>query len=119
MLTNSEQVSPRESLIHEWELEDWSKRAQHDILINRMKLEEKKLEIKLKQEDATRARRHQQQMKQLELDIRTYEAKWQQLLRLPVLLIKLPLFILFGIAFCIAVARGDSIDSSDYWKLLK
>lgn len=119
MLQNDSQVSPRESLLHEWEVEDWDKRARHDLTVQRMKIEEKKLETKLKQEDATKARRHQQNMKELELAIREEEARWSQIYRLPILLIKLPLFILFGIAFVVATARGEGVDNNDFWKLLR
>lgn len=115
----SEQMTPRESLQHEWDVESRAKEMEHNVAINRMQIEGVKLEIKLKQEDATRARRHQELMKKLELEIRREEAKWTQWYRIPVLIIKLPLYCLFGIAFIVATAKGDEINQGDFWKLLR
>ena len=103
---------------HQWSVEDWDKQAAHDIKIHQLKLEGTKLELKLRQEDRLAARKHQQIMKELEAEIRGYEAKWGQILRVPVMIIKIPLYILLGIAFIVATAKGKEITQGDYWRLL-
>ena len=58
-------------------------------------------------------------MKQLELDIRKEEVKLSQIYRIPLMIIKLPLYMLFGIAFIAATIKGNEINQGDYWKLLR
>lgn len=118
-MLNSEFISPREQIQHDWEVDMWKQQAQHDLDKTKLQIEAKKLELQMRQEDAVKSRQHQEHLKDLEAEIRSYEAKWTQLLRIPVLIVKLPLFILFGIAFCIATTKGTEISNNDYWKLLR
>lgn len=118
-MLNSDVITPREQVQHDWEVDMWGKQAAHDLEKTKLQIEAKKLELQMRQEDAMKSRTHQEHMKDLEAEIRQYEAKWTQLLRVPVLIVKLPLFILFGIAFCIATTKGTEISNNDYWKLLR
>lgn len=115
----SDVMTAREHLEHDWYVEEMRRRFEHDTLIKKLEIENKKIEIRLRQEDATKARRHQQLMKQLELEIRINEAKWNQIFRLPTMIIKLPLYCLFGIAFIVATAKGNEVNQGDFWKLLR
>lgn len=118
-MLNSEVISPREQVQHDWEVQAFDKQAAHDLEKTRLQIEAKKLELHLRQEEAMKSRAHQEHLRDLEAEIRQYEAKWTQLLRVPVLIVKLPLFILFGIAFVVATVKGNEINQNDYWKLLR
>ena len=115
----NEVVTPRETIQHDWELDAWNKQAAHDLKIHQLKLESVKAELKLRQEERLASRKHQEHMKELELEIRRYETQWGQILRLPVMIIRLPLYILFGVALCIATARNKTIDNREFWTFLK
>jgi hypothetical protein len=118
-MLNSDVITPREQVQHDWDVDAWNKQAAHDLAKTKLQIEAKKLELQMRQEDAMKSRAHQEHMKDMEAEIRAYEAKWSQLLRLPILIVKLPLFILFGVAFIVAVAKGNEISQIDYWKLLR
>lgn len=57
---------------------------------------------------------HAIQMKELEIEVQKIEAKWSSLLRLPVLIITLPVRVLFGIAYIVAVARKTEL-GQNFW----
>lgn len=61
---------------------------------------------------------HAIQMKELEIEVQKIEAKWSSLLRLPVLIITLPVRIVLAVAFCIAVARKHEL-SEPFWNYMK
>lgn len=61
---------------------------------------------------------HVKQLKAMELEIARSEAKWTNILRLPLTLIRVPLLIVFGIAYCIAMVR-DKEPSEDFWRLMR
>lgn len=106
-------------MVHEWDLDMFHKQSDHALQMQKLEIEAKKLELKLKQEDRLAARKHQQLMKELELEIRAYETKWNQLLRVPITLIKLPVMILFGIAICIAAGRNRTVESREFWTFMR
>lgn len=64
------------------------------------------------------AQAHELKLKDIEVEVLKMEAKWSALLRLPIMLIKLPLLIVLGIGVCIAVARKHE-PSDNFWRLFK
>ncbi len=58
---------------------------------------------------------HVQKTKALELEIAKLEVKWTSWLKT---IIKLPVYILFGIAFCIATVRKQELPDK-YWEYMK
>lgn len=58
------------------------------------------------------------EIKKLELEVTKLEAKFSSWLKIPITIVKLPLFIILGIAFCIAVARDKEL-SENFWNYLK
>lgn len=58
------------------------------------------------------------EMKKMDIELAKLEAKWSAWLRLPSLIIRLPLLIILGIAYLIHAKKG--IEPSDnFWRLLK
>ena len=49
---------------------------------------------------------------------RTLEGKWASWLKIPATIVKLPVYIILAVAYCIAVARKTEV-SEDFWRLLK
>jgi ABC-type sulfate transport system permease subunit len=52
------------------------------------------------------------------LELTKYEAKWTSLLKLPVTIIRLPIYVVFAVAYCICVAKGKE-PSENFWKLMR
>lgn len=100
MIDINPQVSPRESLEHEWRIDEWGKQAAH---AKEMKL----LELELLREQ-----------NQAEIKLRELEAKWASWLRIPILIIKLPMFLLLGVAYCISMVTKKEMPRP-FWKLLE
>lgn len=68
-------------------------------------------EIRINQEEAEKNR-------QFQLEMARIEHSWNQLLRLPLALIALPVRLVQAIALCVIYARGKE-PSPDFWKNLK
>ena len=60
---------------------------------------------------------HELAVKDKEIALATLEAKWSSWLRIPLFIIMLPVRILFGIAYCIAVARKFEL-SDRFWSFM-
>lgn len=75
-------------------------------------------EMEFQQQMFDRQAEHTQKVKAMELEVTKIQAKWSSLLRLPIMIAKTPLFILMGVAYCIAVARRHE-PSDNFWNLLK
>lgn len=61
---------------------------------------------------------HQIALKQLDLDLARLEAKWSSWLRIPLTIIKLPVYLLFGVAFIMSVIVKYDLPE-DFWRFLK
>jgi len=61
---------------------------------------------------------HTKIVKSMELEVAKIEARWSVLLKLPLTIVKLPLYVIMGIAYCIAVARKVE-PSEHFWHLLR
>lgn len=53
-----------------------------------------------------------------QLELAKYEAKWSSWLKLPITIIKLPVYCLFAFGYIIAVAKGKE-PSENFWKFIK
>lgn len=113
------QMSPREHLQHEWDLDMFQKQAAHATGLKQMEIEARKLELKLRQEDRVKARRHSEDMKELEYAIRFAETRWRSLLRIPLMIIKLPVLIIVAIGATIKWIRKDEIPKDIIELLIK
>ena len=56
--------------------------------------------------------------KELELEATRLENRWTVLLKIPLTIIKSPVYVLFGIAYIVAVARKHE-PSEAFWSFLK
>jgi len=112
-------MSPREHLEHEWRLDEFQKQAAHAIALKKLEIELRKTELKLRQEDATKARKHSEQLKELEYAIRYQETRWRSLLRIPLMIIKLPVLIIVAIGATIKWIRKDEIETKLIELLIK
>lgn len=99
MMVENGEMTPRESLQHSWEVENFEKQAAHAIQM-------KEMELAIKRED-----------NQAKIELKRLEAKWSSWLRLPSLIIRLPLYVILGIAYCISVAKKYE-PSKRFWDLL-
>lgn len=61
--------------------------------------------------------RHELAVKDKEIALATLEAKWSSWLRIPMFIIMLPVRFVFGIAYCIAVARKFELGDK-YWQFM-
>lgn len=57
-------------------------------------------------------------LKEMDMEIARMEAKWTNILRLPIVIITLPVRILFGLAYVIAVVRKYD-PGEKFWEFLK
>lgn len=73
-------------------------------------------EMEFQQQMFDRQAEHTQKVKAMELEVAKIEAKWSSLLKLPTTIVKLPLYIVLGVAICIALARKHE-PSEAFWRL--
>lgn len=99
ILDNNE-LSPREHILMENERDEARLTREYAITIKRLELEVKRADndgkIKLKE----------------------LESKWSSWLKIPITIIRLPLYIIMGIAYCIAMIRKYE-PSKNFWELMK
>lgn len=94
------ELTPREHFVLEHEAEQNRLMREHAVHM-------KELEIALQREKNLAS-----------VELKRLEAKWTSLLRLPSLIIKLPILSLLGLGYLLYAVRG--IDPGrDYWNLLK
>lgn len=89
MIQARETLTPRETMIHDWEVDE---RNAHMA--------------------------HEKEIRQLEIEVMKIEAKWSSWFKIPLTILKLPVYILFGVAYIVAVARKHE-PSENFWKFLK
>ena len=61
---------------------------------------------------------HELKVKNLELEVMKLEAKWSSWMKLPVMVLMLPVRILFGIAFICSVFVKKELPA-EYWRVIK
>lgn len=57
-------------------------------------------------------------MKKMDIEVQKLETKFSSLLRIPIIIIKLPLLLLLGVAYITHSIKGTE-PSENFWKLLK
>lgn len=63
-------------------------------------------------------REHAVTMKRLDLEVDKIEARWSILLKIPLLIVKLPVYMLFGIGYICSVLTHQE-PSENFWKFLR
>ena len=81
----------------------------HDELTNR-----ERQQMEFEQQMFDRQSEHTQKVKAMELEVAKIEAKWSNIYRLPLTLVKLPLYVVLGISVCIAVACKRDVPEQLY-----
>ena len=61
---------------------------------------------------------HAKDIKAMELEVAKLEAKWSSWLKLPRLIVLLPVSMIMAIGFCISMVRDKEVPE-DYWKFLR
>lgn len=84
-----DEVTPRDRQEHEWQVEILDKQLDH-----------------------------QRQMQELTNELAEIETRITAWFRVPILLVKLPVFLIMAIAYCIMAIRGDEADDK-FWEYLK
>lgn len=64
------------------------------------------------------ARQFELDRKRLEIELAKLDLKWGSWLKIPLTIIKLPVYILFGVAYVVAVARKHE-PSDSFWRFLR
>lgn len=109
------ELTPREYADQEFELRMFDKQTAHVQALKRLETDGTLAEIKARIEAGNANRESQERLKQKELEIAQLENKW---LKLPLTIIKFPLYPILGVAFCICMARKYDPPES-FWKLLR
>lgn len=86
---NPAQMTPRESLDHEWHVEEFKMQSEHAIVMKKLDIEQQKL-----------------------------EARWASWLRIPLTIVKLPVFMIMALGYVVAMATGHKV-SQNFWTFLK
>jgi hypothetical protein len=114
----STQFSPRESLEHEWDVEATKVANEHEITVARLNVEAKRELVLLQREDAVKSRTHAEKMAETDLAIKKLDVTMRTWFRIPILILKLPLLVLLGLAYLASVATGHEITSRDFWHFI-
>lgn len=99
MIVENAQLSPREQVLMEAEKEENRLSREHAIQL-------KQLELQLAREENAS-----------QIELKKLEAKWASWLKLPSLIIRIPLFILLGVAYIFAVCFKYQ-PQKRFWDLL-
>lgn len=75
-------------------------------------------EMNYQKEILEKQQQHAIRMKELEIEVEKVGARFNSWFKLPVELLRLPVRILFGLAFIVAVARNRD-DLDDFWDVLR
>jgi len=119
MLTPTpELMTAREKILLDMDRDENQKNRDHATELKRLDVELKKTELKLRQEEKARWQRHTLRMQVLQAEQARYEASWTAILKLPLSIIKLPVYLLFGIAYNIFVLTKQE-PPAEFWKFLK
>lgn len=98
-LTPDYELSPREYAVIENQREEAKLAREHAIVMKRM-------DIDLAREEHN-----------TEITLKTLQAKWNSWLQIPILIIKLPLYLLFGIAFVCSMFTKKELPKR-YWDFI-
>lgn len=62
---------------------------------------------------------HEQTIKRMELEITRLDTKWSSWLRIPITLIKLPVYCLLAVGYIVTAFRDDNEPSVPFWDLMR
>lgn len=99
-IVQNETLSPREHILLEHEKEEARLSREHSEHLKRLEIELKKTEL------------------ELELELRKADLRWQQVFKIPLSIIKLPVLMLFGIAIIITSFTRRDIKVQAFWKYI-
>ncbi len=85
---------------------------EHATRMKQLDIQLKKTELQLRQAEAIRSRKHQQNMKEIEYAIRYQETRWRALLKIPLYIIKLPIYTIIAIGCTIRLATNKEIPTN-------
>lgn len=74
--------------------------------------------MQYEREQTERSMQHEVELKKLDIELAKQELKWNQIFRIPILIVKLPIHAVCALGLCIAYARGIE-PSENFWKLLR
>lgn len=100
MIESSGQMSPRELQEHDWRMAEFERQAEHAISM-------KKLELEL-----------QKEQHDSEIELKRLESVWAIWLKIPLVIIKLPVYVLLGFGYIIGVAFKYQHPKA-FWDLMK
>jgi hypothetical protein len=92
-------LTPRESIILEHDTEEQRLAREHAVRM-------KQLELELAREKHA-----------ADIELKKLEAKWSSWLRIPITIVKLPIYLILSFGYLLDSIRGNE-PSRDYWKLL-
>lgn len=118
MIQTRREITEADRLEHTQNMEVMLAQTEHVQKLKQMELETKKAEIQGRLEAAKASRESQERIRYAELELARLEARWLSWLRIPVTIVKLPVYIVFGVAYCIAVARKHE-PSDKFWQFLR
>lgn len=113
-IISNDQLTPRESILLDRDKEENRLAREHATRMKQLDIAQRKLELQLRQQDAIKSRKHQESMKELEYAIRFQESRWRSLLKIPLVIIKLPVYLILGIGASILLARGEELPDKLY-----
>lgn len=116
-IVQSDVITAREKILLDADRDENERNRQYQLNLKKTEVEAKKLELQLRQQDRIRFERHQQKMATTELEIRRYEASWTNILRLPITIVKLPVYVLFGIAYIISILTKQELNDK-FWSFI-
>lgn len=112
------QFTPRETVEHEWDVDSTRVANEHEITVARLNVDAKRQLFMMQREEATKSRLHAEHMKEVDLEIRKLDVKLRSWFKIPILIIKLPVLILLGIAYIASVVTGHEIKGNDFWRFI-
>lgn len=103
---------------HANETEIFGMQAAHTQRVKQMELDGKLADIQARRDLAKAGRESQERIRDKELELAKIEAQWLSWLKVPITIVKLPVLVVFSVAYCIAVARKHE-PSDNFWRFLK
>lgn len=117
-IVTSDVMTAREKILLDADRDENERNRQHQERLKSLDIEAKKTELRLRQQDRIRYERHLQRMAVLEAETRHHEASWTNILKVPTTIIKLPVYMIFSIAYCISVVTKQELPA-EFWKFIK
>lgn len=88
-VVNNDLMTPRETMEHEWRVEEQRILQEHAVTMKRLELETAKLDI-----------------------------KWATWLKIPMAIVKLPVYMIMAFGYVVAMARGKEVPDK-FWDYLR